>query len=70
MNELEKINAKVKCKQIGRIIGGIGSMAIGLVLIGMYLYQAGITAGQKAISEEFPEEYAAITAKLVEAFEK
>ena len=70
MNELMKINAKIKYKQIGRIVGGLGSMVIGLVLIGKCMYQFGVTDCKKAISKEFPEEYAAITAKVVKAFEK
>lgn len=70
MEELKRINAKIAWKQIGRIIGGIGSMIFGTILIGKFTYQKGITDCQKSICEEFPEEYAAITAKIVEEFEK
>lgn len=69
MNELQKVNAKIVKQQIGRLAGGIGTVVLGAVLIGKFVYQKGITDTQKAISNEFPEEYATITEKVVEAFE-
>lgn len=69
MEELKKINSKVAAKRIGRLIGGTGGVIIGVVLIGKFIYQKGITSSQIAISKEFPEEYAAMTEKLCEAFE-
>ncbi len=70
MEELKKINSKIAAKQIGRIVGGIGCMILGMVLIEKHTYQKGITDCQINISKEFPEEYAAMTEKLAEAFEK
>lgn len=70
MNELEKINAAIAVKQVGRIVIGVGSVILGTVLIGKFTYQRGITVCQKTISEAFSEEYAAMTAKIVREFEK
>lgn len=70
MDELRRINAKIDKQQIGRIVGGIGSIILGVVLIGKLTYQKGVTDCQRAISKEFPEEYEAMTAKIIEAFEK
>lgn len=70
MNELKKINSKIAMKQIGRIVGGIGSVVLGTILIGKFTYQKGITDCQVNISKEFPDEYAAMTEKVVKAFEK
>lgn len=70
MDELKKINSKIAVKQIGRIVGGIGSMVLGMILIERFTYQKGITDCQVNISKEFPDEYAAITEKVVKAFEK
>ena len=56
MEELRKINRKLKVKQIGRIVGGIGTVTIGVVLLGKFIYQKGITDCQISISAEFPEE--------------
>ena len=69
MEELKKINRKVAFKQKGRLIGGVGSVIVGMILIGKFIYQKRITSSQIAISKEFPEEYAAMTEKLAEAFE-
>lgn len=69
MEELKKINRKVAFKQKGRLIGGAGSVIIGMILIGKFIYQKGITSAQISISQVFPEEYAAMTGKLAEAFE-
>ena len=69
MEELKKINSRITEKQKGRLIGGIGSVIAGMVLIGKYIYQKGITNSQIAISKEFPEEYAVMTEKICRAFE-
>lgn len=69
MEELKKLNRKIAVKQIGRIVGGIGFMVLGMVLIEKHTYQKGITDCQISISKEFPNEYAVITEKVVEAFE-
>ena len=69
MEELKKINRKVAFKQKGRLIGGAGSVIVGMVLIGKFIYQKGITSAQISISKEFPEEYAAMTELLADAFE-
>lgn len=69
MEEIRKINKKIANKQIGRFVGGIASVVLAMVLFGKYTYQKGITAGQKAIYESFPEEYNAILSKIVKACE-
>lgn len=65
----KKLNGRIAAKQIGRIVGGIGFMILGTILIGKYMYQKGITDCQINISKEFPDEYATMTEKVVEAFE-
>lgn len=70
MDELKKINAKIEKQQFGRIVTGIGAVILGVVLIGKFTYQKGVTACQKAISKEYPDEYAAMTAKIIKEFEK
>ena len=45
-------------------------MVLGMVLVARHMYQKGIADCQISISKEFPDEYAAITKKVVEAFEK
>lgn len=70
MDELKKINNKIAAKQIGRIAGGIGSMILGMILIEKFTYQKGITDSQRHISEVFPDEYAAMTEKIVKAIEE
>lgn len=69
MEELKKINSRITAKQKGRLIGGVRSVIAGMVLIGKYIYQKGITNSQIAISKEFPEEYAVMTEKICKAFE-
>lgn len=69
MKELEKINAKICMQQIGRIAVGLGSVILGSILIGKFTYQKGITDYQGVISKEFPDEYATMTAKVIQAFE-
>lgn len=69
MEELKRINALVKMKQIGRAAGGLALLGIGIYLIEEFFYQYGITEFQKAIAAEFPEEYASMTAKIVKEFE-
>ena len=44
-------------------------MILGTILIGKYMYQKGITDCQINISKDFPDEYATMTEKVVEAFE-
>lgn len=70
MDELKKINAIISNKQIGRIVGGIGSIIIGTILIGRFSKQKGITDYQKFISNTYPDEYEEMTAKVVEMFER
>ena len=70
MDELKKINTKVARKQVGRLASGVGLAILGVILIGKFTYQRGITDCQKAISREFPDEYSAITEKIVKEFEK
>lgn len=70
MDELKKINSKIAVKQIRRIAGGIGSMILGTILIAKFMYQKGITDCQINISKEFPDEYAAMTEKVIKTFEK
>ena len=70
MDELKKINAIISKKQIGRIVGGIGSIIIGTILIGRFAKQKGITDYQKFISNTYPDEYEKMTAKVVEMFER
>ena len=65
MDELKRINAKIDKQQIGRLVTGIGSVILGVVLIEKFTYQKGFTACQKTISKEFPDEYAAMTAKII-----
>ena len=38
MEELKRINAKLARKQIVRIVGGVGSIALGSILIGKCIY--------------------------------
>ncbi len=70
MDELEKINSMVARKQIWRLACGIGSAILGVILIGKFTYQRGCTDCQKAISREFPNEYSAITEKVIKEFKK
>jgi hypothetical protein len=70
MNELTKINAGIAKKQILRIGGSILGITLGLVQLAKFMYQKGVTDCQEHISEEFPDEYLAITMKVIEAFEK
>lgn len=63
MEELKRVNAKIARKQIFRIIGGLGSFTLGVILIAKYNYQKGITDDQISISKEFPDEYAIMTKK-------
>ena len=46
MEELKKINRKVAFKQKGRLIGAVGSVIVGMILIGKFIYQKGITSSQ------------------------
>ncbi len=70
MNELKKINAAIAKKQILRIVGSVLGMGLGLVCFGQFIHHQGVRDCQKALQSEFPEEYAAMTAKIVGLFEK
>lgn len=70
MDELRTINTKIAVKQIGRFVGGIGTVILGTVLFGRFAYQLGVTDCQENLSDEFPEEWAAITEKIVKVLEK
>ena len=70
MDELKKINAKITVKQLGRIVGAFGCMFLATRFFTEFVYQKGITDCQKSISKEFPDEYAAMTEKVVKTFEK
>ena len=61
MEELMKINAKIRKQQIGRLI------AAGICAC---CYQKGITACQKSIAKFYPDEYESLTAKVLETFER
>ena len=80
MEILKRINKTVKAKQIGKIIGGITCCGIGLYLlcdyfdIGLYLLcdyfeQSGWTKCQQFIHQYYPEEYSAITEKVIKYHE-
>lgn len=45
-------------------------MILGTILIAKFMYQKGITDCQINISKEFPDEYAAMTEKVIKTFEK
>ena len=65
MDKISKINDRIAKKQIGRLVGGVAS----IILIGKYTYQKGYTGSQKDISDIFPDEYAAMTEKIVKTLE-
>ena len=69
MDELKKINSKVAMKQAGRLISGIGSVVIGTLLIGRYMYGKGIRAGQKSVFMICPKAYEMATKELAESIE-
>lgn len=68
MEELKKINAKIAVKQLGRIVGAFGCMFLATRFFTEFAYQEGITDCQKSICEEFPDEYAAMTEKVIKTF--
>ena len=68
MDELRKINNKIAAKQIGRLVGTLGCVFLATKLFAEFTYQKGITDCQKSISNEFPDEYAAMTEKVVKSF--
>lgn len=70
MEELMKINAKIKKQQIGKLIGGVICAFCSAGLLASYSYQKGITTCQKTIAKFYPDEYATLTAKVLETFEK
>lgn len=69
MEEIQKINKLITIKQTGRFTLGIGSVIFGCVLIGKFIYQQGITDCQKALIKICPEEYEAMTKKMLKLFE-
>lgn len=70
MDELRKINSKIAVKQIGRLVGALGCVFLATKFFTEFAYQKGITDCQKSISNEFPDEYAAMTEKVIKSFEK
>lgn len=70
MEELMKVNAKIKKQQIGKLIGVVLCTCCGAGLLASYSYQKGITACQKAIAKFYPDEYASLTTKVLETFER
>lgn len=70
MDELMKINAKIRKKQIGKLIGVVICGFCSAGLLASYSYQKGITKCQKTIAKFYPAEYASMTAKVLEVFEK
>lgn len=59
MEELMKINAKIRKQQIGRLIAAGICACCGIGLLASYSYQKGIT-----------DEYESLTAKVLETFER
>ncbi len=70
MDAIKKINAKIAVAQSVRLMGGIASVVLGMILFGRFMYQMGITDEQKFLSKAYPDEYAAITEKVIKKFEK
>lgn len=70
MDKLKKINMTVKAQQRIRIVGGMGLLAIGLYLICDYYEHFGWTECQKFIHCYYPDEYNAITEKVIEEVNK
>lgn len=70
MEELKRINARIAKKQLGRIGLGVGSLILGVVCIGRYAYQDGITAEQRHLSKEYPDIYKILTKRVLENFDK
>jgi hypothetical protein len=70
MDELIKINRKVKCKQVGRFIGILVSYYAFVRFLYSYAEQNGITQFQKYIHNEFPDLYDEMTDRICKAFEK
>lgn len=70
MKELMKINARIRKQQIGKLIGVAVCAFCSAGLLASYSYQKGITSCQKAIAKFYPDEYASLTAKVLETFER
>ena len=70
MEKLKRINSSIAVKQVIRLISGVGMLVCGLWMLADYKYQKCITDYQKAICREFPEEYSAISEKLIKEFEE
>lgn len=70
IEELKKINAKIKKQQVGKLIGVSICMIWGIKFLASYCYQKGITDCQKTIAKFYPDEYAQLTAKVLKTVEK
>ena len=68
MEELIKINAKIRKRQIGKLVGAIVCACCGTGLLANYSYQKGITTCQKKIAKFYPDEYKSLTAKVLKTF--
>lgn len=68
MDELMKINRKVKFKQIGRFVGAIACNVAFITLIYNIAEQDGITKCQRAIHNEFPDLYEQMTDRVLKLF--
>ena len=70
MEEIKRINSRVAKLQIARLTLGVGGVALGMALLGKYIYHFGFRACQKILCKEFPDEYEAMTMKLIKEFDK
>lgn len=70
MEKLKKINRSVKAQQLFRLFGGIGLTTVGLNLLYEYFEHSGWTKCQQFIHRYYPEEYDAITEKIIESYNK
>lgn len=70
MEELIKINEKIRRQQIGKLVGAGLCACCSIGLIASFSYQKGITACQKSIARFYPDEYASLTAKVLETFKR
>lgn len=69
MDELIKINRKIKFKQFGRLIGA-GLCTFGsAMMITKFSYQKGITDCQRTIRECYPDLYKELTEEVLKNFE-
>jgi hypothetical protein len=68
MDELIKINRKVKLKQIGRFVGAIAGNTAFYIFVYQMAKQDGITECQRAIHNEFPDLYEKMTDRVLKLF--